>query len=132
MDNLLTIPGVGSKTIATFLAEVGDVTRFACCKDFIGFVGLYPKIEQSGSSLNKAKLTTKGSRILKHALYMASVASLIHNPHLRGVYNNKLSQGKSAKQALIVVSRKIASIMYSMLKNNTVYNPERITVAMAV
>jgi len=60
---------------------------------------------------------------------MASVASLIHNPHLKSVYNNKLSQGKCAKQALIVVSRKIACIMYSMLKNNTAYNPGRVAIA---
>ena len=130
IDNLLTIPGVGPKTIAVFIAEVGDITRFANCKDFVGFVGLYPKIEQSGSSLNRAKLTTKGSRLLKHALYMASVASLIHNPYLKSVYNDKLSQGKCAKQALIVVSRKIACIMYSMLKNNTAYNPERVAIAL--
>ena len=129
IDNLLTIPGVGPKTVAVFLAEVGDIQRFLSCKDFIGFVGLYPKIEQSGSSLNKARLTTKGSRILKHALYMASVASLIHNPYLKTVYKNKLSQGKSAKQALIVVSRKLACIMYSMLKNNSVYSPERVAIA---
>lgn len=129
IDNLLTIPGVGPKTVAVFLAEVGDIQRFMSCKDFIGFVGLYPKIEQSGSSLDKARLTTKGSRILKHALYMASVASLIHNPYLKNVYKNKLSQGKSAKQALIVVSRKLACIMYSMLKNNVVYNPERVAIA---
>lgn len=129
VDNLLTIPGVGPKTVAVFLAEVGDIMRFESCKDFIGFVGLYPQIEQSGSSLNRAKLTTKGSRILKHALYMASVASLIHNSYLRSVYNNKLSQGKSAKQALIVVSRKIACIMYSMLKNNAIYNPGRVALA---
>ena len=129
IDNLLTIPGVGPKTVAVFLAEVGDIQRFSCCKDFVGFVGLYPKIEQSGSSLNKARLTIKGSRILKHALYMASVASLIHNPYLKTVYKNKLSQGKSAKQALIVVSRKLACIMYSMLKNGSVYSPERVAVA---
>ena len=129
IDNLLTIPGVGPKTVAAFLAEVGDIQRFLSCKDFVGFVGLYPKIEQSGSSLNKARLTTKGSRILKHALYMASVASLIHNPYLKTVYKNKLSQGKSAKQALIVVSRKLACIMYSMLKNGSVYSPERVAIA---
>jgi transposase len=129
IDNLLTIPGVGPKTVAVFLAEVGDIQRFLSCKDFIGFVGLYPKIEQSGSSLNKARLTTQGSRILKHALYMASVASLIHNPYLKTVYKNKLSQGKSAKQALIVVSRKLACIMYSMLKNGSIYSPERVAVA---
>ena len=129
VDNLLTIPGVGPKTIAVFLAEVGNIQRFLSCKDFIGFVGLYPKIEQSGSSLNRAKLTNKGSGILKHALYMASVASLIHNPYLKSVYHDKVSQGKCPKQALIVVARKLACIMYSMLKNNSVYNPGRAAIA---
>lgn len=129
VDNLLTIPGVGAKTVAVFLAEAGDIKRFARCKDFIGFVGLYPQIEQSGSSLDKARLTTKGSRLLKHALYLASVASLIHNPHLKSLYNDKVSQGKSAKEALIVVARKLACIMYSMLKNNTAYNPQRVVFA---
>ena len=129
VDNLLTIPGVGPKTIAVFLAEVGNIQRFLSCKDFIGYVGFYPKIEQSGSSLNKAKLTNKGSGILKHALYMASVASLIHNPYLKSVYHDKVSQGKCPKQALIVVARKLACIMYSMLKNNSVYNSERVAIA---
>lgn len=129
VDNLLTIPGVGPKTVAVFLAEVGDIKRFSRCKDFIGFVGLYPQIEQSGSSLNRAKLTNKGSRLLKHALYIASVASLIHNPYLKNVYRDKISQGKSAKQAIIVVARKLACIMYSMLKNNTAYNPQRVALA---
>jgi len=132
VDNLLTIPGVGPKTVAVFLAEAGDIKRFSRCKDFIGFAGLYPEIEQSGSSLNKARLTIKGSRILRHALYMASVASLIHNPYLKSVYQNKVSQGKSAKQAIIVVARKLACIMYSMLKNNTAYDPLRVAIPVAI
>lgn len=128
-DNLLTIPGVGPKTVAVFLAEVGDIKRFSRCKDFIGFVGLYPQIEQSGTSKDLAKLTNKGSGLLKHALYLAAVASLIHNPYLKGIYNDKVSQGKSAKQALIVVARKIACIMYSILKNNTIYDSRRVGLA---
>jgi len=125
-DNLLSIPGVGPNTVACVLSEIGDISRFSSCTSFIGFVGLYPRIEQSGSSLNKARLTSKGSRLLKHALYLASVACLKHNPYLRNVYRNKISQGKAPKQALIVVARKLASIMYSMLKNNTAYDLNRL------
>lgn len=127
-DNLLSIPGVGPHTAACVLAEIGDVQRFSSCKEFIGFVGLYPKIEQSGSSLNKTKLTTKGSRLLKHSLYLSSVACLKHNAYLRNLYHKKVSQGKAPKQALIVVSRKLASIMYSMLKNNLAYDINRLAV----
>lgn len=125
-DNLLTIPGVGPATAACVLAEIGDIHRFSSCKDFIGFIGLYPQIKQSGSSLNRAKLTSKGSRLLKHALYIASVASIKHNDYLRNLYHKKVSQGKVPKQALIVVARKLASIMYSMLKNNSSYDINRL------
>ena len=127
-DNLLSIPGVGPHTVACVLAEVGDIKRFSCCKDFIGFVGLYPKIEQSGSSLNRARLTSKGSRLLKHALYLASVACIKHNDYMRNLYHKKVSQGKAPKQALIVVARKLASVMYSMLKNNASYDITRLAV----
>lgn len=128
-DNLLSIPGVGPHTAACVLAEVGDIKRFLSCKEFIGFVGLYPQIEQSGASLNKTRLTTKGSRLLKHALYLASVASVRHNDYLRNLYHKKISQGKVPKQALIVVARKLASIIYSMLKNNSIYDINRLACA---
>jgi len=128
-DNLLTIPGVGPNTVACVLAEIGDIHRFSSCKDFIGYIGLYPKIEQSGSRLNRARLTTKGSRLLKHALYLSSVACIKHNDYLRNLYHKKVSQGKAPKQALIVVARKLASIMYSMLKNNSCYNVNQLVVA---
>ena len=127
-DNLLSIPGVGPHTTSCVLAEIGDIHRFSSCKDFIGFVGLYPQIKQSGTSLNKAKLSTKGSRLLKHALYISSVACLKHNSYLRNLYHKKLSQGKAPKQALIVVAHKLASIMYSMLKNDSVYDINRLAV----
>lgn len=127
-DNLLSIPGVGPATAACVLAEVGDIHRFSSCKEFIGFIGLYPKIEQSGSTLNRVKLTSKGSRLLKHALYLSSVACIKHNDYLRNLYHKKVSQGKVPKQALIVVARKLASIMYSMLKNDSVYDINRLAV----
>lgn len=128
-DNLFTIPGVGKNTVASVLAEAGDIKRFSSCKDFIGFVGLYPAIQQSGSSLNKAKLTKKGSRLLKHALYLASVACIKHNVYLRNLYHKKVSQGKAPKQAIIVVARKLASIIYSMLKNDSIYDANRLAIA---
>lgn len=124
---LMSIPGVGKHTAAAFLAEVGDIQRFDSCKNFIGFVGFFPQIFQSGKSLNSAKLSSKGSRILKHALYLSSVACLKHNPYFKNIYNLKKSQGKSSKQALIVVARKLASIMYSLLKNNSLYDPNILT-----
>ena len=125
---LLRIPGVGPKTVAAFLGEVGnDVTRFSSANKLLGFIGWHPKISESGSSKNlHPKMSKKGPSTLRASIYMAAVASLRHNPYLRSLYHRKISEGKESKQALVCVSKKIFCIMYSMLKYKTEYDPQRI------
>ena len=57
---------------------------------------------------------------------MSAVSCLIHNTQLKQLYDTKRSQGKSKKEALIAVSRKIATIIYSIFKYNVPYNPNRV------
>ena len=71
-------------------------------------------------------MSKKGPSALRAALYMAAVASLKHNPYLRSLYHRKISEGKESKQALISVAKKIISMMYSMLKYQADYDPQRI------
>lgn len=125
---LLSIPGVGPKTVAAFLGEVGgDVTRFSSANKLIGFIGWHPRISESGEKKNlHPKMSKKGPSALRASLYMAAVASLKHNPYLRSLYHRKISEGKESKQALICVGKKILSIMYSMLKYEADYDPQRI------
>jgi len=71
-------------------------------------------------------MSKKGPSALRASLYIAAVASLKHNPYLRSLYHRKISEGKESKQALISVGKKILSIMYSMLKYEADYDPQRI------
>jgi hypothetical protein len=57
---------------------------------------------------------------------MAAVACLRHNPEMKNLYHKKLSQGKTEKQALICVSKKLLQIMLAMLKSGEPYNPLRV------
>jgi len=126
-EHLLEIPGVGPKTVATFIGEVGDVARFKQAKELIGFIGFHPTISESGKRKNQhPKMSRKGSPTLRAALYMASISCIKHNRELRALYLKKISQGKKPKQALICVGKKLACIMYSMLKNGTSYDPQRV------
>ncbi len=59
---------------------------------------------------------------------MAAVACLRHNPEMRSLYHKKLSQGKTEKQALICVAKKLLEMMLSMLKSGKPYNPSRVYV----
>jgi len=126
IDNLKTIPGVADKTIAALLGECGDIKRFSSAKAFIGYLGLYPTQYQSGNSLSVGRLAKRGIPIAKHALYMAAVSSVRHNTQLKKIFTDKVSSGKSKKEALIIISKKLATIIYSVFKYNKPYEPNRV------
>lgn len=126
IENLKTIPGVSSKTIAAVISECGDLSRFKTPIKFIGYLGLFPTENSSGNSKSTGHLSRRGSSLAKHALYMASVSCLLHNKELKQYYDTKKSQGKSKQEGIIAVSRKLATIIYSIFRYNTPYDPSRV------
>ncbi|HAX62040.1 MAG TPA: IS110 family transposase [Elusimicrobia bacterium] len=128
-ENLLSIDGVGKKTLAALLSAVGlDGKSFDNAKAIIGHIGFFPQIYQSGESRHDNRMSYQGPKYLRWHLYMAAVASIKHNSEMRTLYHKKVSQGKSSKQALICVAKKLAQMMLSMLKSGQPYNPARVFV----
>lgn len=126
-SNLLTIPGVGPKTLAAILSCVGESGQaFSSGIKLIGHIGFFPQIYESGETRRANKLSNKGPAYLRQALYVASVACIKHNIQLRSLYHKKISQGKKPKQALICVAKKLAHIALSMLHSGEEYNPARV------
>lgn len=126
VDNLRSIDGVADKTIFAILSECGDIARFRSAQSFIGFLGLYPTLHQSGNSTKYGKLAKRGAKLAKLAIYQAAIACVRHNNELKKVYLDKKSSGRAPKECVIVVARKLAMIIYSIYKNNTPYNPARV------
>jgi transposase len=126
IEHIRSIPGVSDKTISAIIGECGDLKRFKDIKSFISYLGLYPTLYQSGKSLSTGTLAKRGIPIAKHSLYLAAVASVRHNTELNKLFHDKVSSGKSKKEALIIVAKKLASIIYSLFKHNQPYNPNRV------
>ena len=131
VDNLRSIDGVSDKTIFAVLSECGDITRFKSGQAFIGFLGLYPTLHQSGNTTKYGRLAKRGAKLAKMAIYQAAVACVRHNGELKKVYLDKKSSGRAPKECVIIVARKLAMIIYSIYKNNTPYNPARVFNTMA-
>jgi len=126
-SNLLSIPGVGPKTLAAILSAVGsDGQAFPDGKHLIGHIGFFPKIYESGETRRDNTISNRGPKYLRAALYMAAVACLKHNPEFKALYHRKISQGKTAKQSLVYVAKKLAHLCLSMLKSGESYNPARV------
>ena len=133
---LQSIPGIGPRTAAVLLGELGRLQRFHSAKALVAYVGLgfYPRIEQSGQreSPPPPRLAMAGSRVARHALYMAAVNAVRRSPELRATYLRKRAQDKSAKQSLIVVSVKLLHTAYALIQQRAHFDPSRLLVASEV
>jgi len=122
---LNSIPGLGPVSIATIIAEVGDIRRFPTPERFIGYVGLYPVVWESGETKTCFKMTIKGNKSLKMTFLVASAAARLFNPVIRDFYDHLRKRDKSKKAAGGAIARKLAILVYTILKTNEPWNPEK-------
>lgn len=121
-SKLTTIPGVGKTIAAIILAETGDITRFKNADSFISYAGLGILDNESGNTYKRKRISKNGNEHIRTAIYMA--AQVCATTHLDPYFDSKLAVYKermSHKEAVIVLSRKMLRIAFSIMKNNTVF-----------
>lgn len=112
---LVAIFGIGSVLAARILAEVGHISRFATKDRFASYNGTAP-IDVSSGDQQRHRLSRAGNRRLNHALHMAAVTQ-IRNRHSAGrtYYDQKLGEGKTKKEALRCLKRRLSDVVYRQL-----------------
>lgn len=127
---LQTVPGIGPKTAALLIAELGDISRFRNANAVVAYMGFDPRVKQSGMSLKRnTHLTKRGSPYLRRALYLAAAAAQRHDAELQTTYDKKRAEGKRYREATIVVARRVVSRVYAVWKRGTAYRPSQPPVA---
>jgi len=129
IDNLRTIPGISDKTILALLAECGNLDRFHSAKALVGYLGLYPTLDESGEKSKSGKLAKRGAKLAKKAIFLAAISAIKHNEQMYTIYLKYRSRGKAKKEALIIVARKLISIIYAIYTRNEPYDPIRVFIA---
>lgn len=117
---LNSLPGIGPRTGARILAEIGDASRFASGAKLASYAGLAPVNRQSGSSLDAASQSRRGNHRLKNAMFLAAFASL-SSPDSRAFYDRKRAEGKRHNAALICLARRRCDVIHAMLTTNQPY-----------
>jgi transposase len=120
---LISIPGIGEKTAWSILAYLGDISLFSNAKQVTSYAGINPKIEQSGTSINKSSLSKVGNKRLRKALYMPAMTAVKHNPLMKDLYERLQQKGKPNKVALCAVMRKLLVLAYGVLKSGKAFDP---------
>jgi transposase len=127
---LASMPGVGPRTGARILAEIGDGSRFASGAKLAAYAGLAPVTRQSGTSLNAETRSRRGNHRLKNAMFLAAFASL-RDPASKAFYDRKRAEGKRHNAALICLARRRCDVILAMLRNREHYQPDRSQTAKA-
>jgi transposase len=120
---LQTIPGVGPFVASCLIGEIQDVARFKRAKQLTAYVGLDPRIRQSGHTLNNTgKLTKRGSPHARRALFIAANIARRFDPSARAYYDKKRAEGKGYKAANCAVARRLLRIVRAVWLSGKEYD----------
>ena len=101
-------------------------------RQWVAYAGLDPREYSSGTSLRKyTRISKVGNAHLRRALYMPALVASRVEPHLRGFYEHLLARGKSKRQALVAVARKLLHAIYGMFRSQRPYDGTRVYLAAA-
>jgi transposase len=117
---LRSLPGIGTRTGARILAEIGDISRFPTSAHLASFAGLAPVTRRSGSSIRSETRSRRGNHRLKNALFLTAFCSLNHPPS-RAYYDAKRATGKKHNAAVICLARRRCDVLHAMLRTATPY-----------
>jgi transposase len=103
IGRLMTVPGVNLIVAATFLAAVGDIRRFPNTNKLVGYLGLDPRVRQSGDQPAKhGRISKQGSAHGRHALVEAAWSAVRQPGPLRAFYQRV--RARRGHQIAIVAS----------------------------
>ena len=126
VEQLASVPGVGTLTASAFVLTLGRRERFAHSRDVGSFLGLRPRQKQSGERDPQLGISKSGDTYLRKLLVQCAHHVLGHwgkDSALRQWGLSKGTDGSSEKRAVIAVARKLAVLLDSMWTTGEVFKP---------
>ncbi|MCL1905532.1 MAG: IS110 family transposase [Clostridiales bacterium] len=126
-QQLLSIKGIGIVTAASFLGEVGDPLRFQNARQIANYAGYNLVEDSSGKNKSGTCISKRGRSQLRSVLYQMAFTMVGTNAEMKALYRHLTTRKNNPlkkKQALVVVSKKIITVIYSLLKKQEIYKPE--------
>ncbi|SEP02204.1 transposase [Pseudomonas sp. NFACC39-1] len=124
LKRCMKVEGIGLLTGARLIASFqrGD---FRNADAFIAFLGLDLRIAQSGRKKGRSCLTKRGDPEVRRLLHNAAMSAR-RTERWKGVYEALLARGLSTTQAMVALSRKLARVVFALLKSQSEYQPKSV------
>ena len=118
---LMSVPGVNVICAATFLAAIGDIRRFTTSRQLVGYLGLDPKVRQSGSSPARGgRISKQGSPQARWALVEAAF-SAVRQPGPLHAFYERIRARRGHGIATVAAARKLTVLFWCLLTREEQY-----------
>jgi len=127
IEQLQTVPGVGPMISFAFAAHVA-AERFENGAQVSNYIGLVPRVYMSGDTVRYGQITKRGNGFLR-ALLVQGAWALVRSKaggSLKERYEYMTAEkGISKKKAIVAIARRLAELLYTLMKNGTSYEVRR-------
>jgi transposase len=126
VQRLRTVPSVGPVTAAAFVATIDDAQRFRRAHEVEAYLGLVPRELSSGERQRRGRITKAGSTRMRWLLVQAAVSILrCRHPQTEAlrVWATRIAARRGKKVAVVALARRLAGLLYAMLRDGTTYDP---------
>ena len=118
---LMTIPGVGAITALALVAVIGDVTRFPGPRQLVGYLGLDPRVRQSGEKAARHGHISRAGQAHARGLLIEAAHTAIRTPGPLRAFHARIAARRGKQIALCATARKLAVLAWHLLSKGEDY-----------
>lgn len=121
---ITSMPGIGFRLGAEFLAAVGDPALIESADQLAAWAGLAPVSQDSGTRTGNLRTPKRYSRRLRRVMYMSALTAIRCDPHSKAYYQRKRDEGKRPIPATICLARRRTNVLYALIRDNRTWQPD--------
>lgn len=127
VDVLRTIPGIGPRTSEAIVAYADDVRRFARGRRFASYFGLTPTEDTSAGVVRRGHISKRGPSVVRWLLVEATHQVVRSCPAFAAFFARVHRGDKNRKKkAIVATARKILTVVFGMLRDGTIFDPNQV------
>ena len=125
VDKVCTVIGLGWITVVKIIAETSGFNLIRNSRQLVAYAGYDVQSKESGTSVRtKSKMSKKGNKYIRAAMYMPALAAIRSDPQMAAFYSRLFQRHFIPKKSNVAVQKKLLVLIYTLWKNDCVFDPD--------
>lgn len=128
-EEMTAIKGIGPITVATFYAEIGDIRNYTYPQQLVNMAGLSLQEHSSGKYKGQTRITKRGRRRLRRAIYLAVRPLVANNPTFKALhayYTKRSNRPLKKQQSLTALCGKLLRVLFAIGKKQCEFDGNKL------